>query len=91
MKSFNFRSSGSHVVYHFDFGDGTVKIVHGIELSHMNLDMTMFAEVTHSYSKGRQCGFYLIMSSLLVFSTEPKAKTDKKAHVKNVNILHILH
>lgn len=47
-----FRSTGSHATFTFEFGDGTRKVVPGKELSHMTVDMTMFAEALHSYSAG---------------------------------------
>jgi len=48
------------VTYLFDFGDGSIQTVRGLELSHMTIDMTMYAETTHSYNTGQ----HLIHSKL---------------------------
>lgn len=42
------------MVYRFEFGDGTSQTVQGAELSHMSVEMTMYAEVTHIYTAGTQ-------------------------------------
>ncbi|XP_053374214.1 polycystin-1-like [Mercenaria mercenaria] len=54
---FTARLSGSHVVFLFDYGDGTKEKVHGTQLSPWNKDMTMFAEGRHSY---RSVGEYKV-------------------------------
>jgi len=50
---FCLRSSGSQVWFHVDFGDGKTQKIPGIPASHINVDVTMYAEVTHTYMAGR--------------------------------------
>ena len=50
---FYLRSSGSQVWFHVDFGDGKTQQIPGIPASHINVDVTMYAEVTHTYTAGR--------------------------------------
>ncbi|XP_052802584.1 uncharacterized protein LOC128232845 isoform X2 [Mya arenaria] len=48
--TFSAKSSGSHVWFMFDFGDGHQETVPGLLASHMNVDVTMFADTSHTFT-----------------------------------------
>ncbi|KAL4222250.1 Polycystic kidney disease [Mactra antiquata] len=47
---FTAKSSGSHVTFIFEYGDGIIEEIAGSQLSHMNVDMTMYADGMHTYT-----------------------------------------
>ena len=52
MRQLISRSTGSHVQFVFEYGDGSRQEVVGFQLPEMYVDMTMAAKGNHIYTEG---------------------------------------